>query len=293
MATTNTSAPQAKGQKKDLAFLHAKKRAGQKITMLTCYDYPTALLEDEAGIDIIFVGDSVGTNMLGYKSEREVTMDDMLHHVLAVRRGTQNAYLLADMPYCSYDTPEIALRNAQLLIVAGADRVKLEGGQEQVATVSALAEAGLDVCGHIGYTPQTLGQPGKKARIQGKTHEQAIALVQSALALQQAGLDLIVLELVPELLSRIITMNLRIPTIGIGGGRFCDGQVLIVNDLLGLSPFRFRFVKQYAQLHDLELDALQQYRREVEAGTFPGEENAFPIEEDELRAVEEWAAREL
>ena len=285
--------PPVETTKKDLAYLQARKKAGQKVTMLTCYDYPTALLQEEAGIDIIFIGDSVGTNMLGYTSEREVTMADMLHHVAAVRRGVTNAYLLADMPFGSYDTPELALANAHRFIELGADGVKLEGGQEQVETVRALAQAGIDVCGHIGYTPQTLGQPGKKARIQGKTADQGISLLQSALALQEAGLKMLVLELVPEKLSKIITERLVISTIGIGGGRYCDGQVLINNDLLGLSSFRFRFVKQYAQLHDLELAAYQAYKAEVESGAFPGEDNAFPIEDDELHAVEEWAQEHL
>lgn len=274
--------------KKDLTFLHARKQAHQKITMLTSYDYPTACLEDQAGIDIILVGDSVGTNVLGYASEREVTMADMVHHLKAVRRGVVQAYLLADLPYQAYDTPALALTNATTLIAHGADAVKLEGGLEQVETVRSLTERGITVCGHIGFTPQTLHQPGRRARIQGRSFSQAITLLESAVALEQAGAKLLVLELIPEPLGKAVTECLHIPTIGIGAGRFCDGQVLIIHDLLGFTPFHLRFVKRYQQYRDLTLQALAQYKHDVEHGLFPNDETAFPMDDEERAKVEAW-----
>jgi len=274
--------------KKDLAFLYARKQAQQKITMLTGYDYPTACLEDEAGIDIILVGDSVGTNVLGYASEREVTMADMVHHLKAVRRGVVQAYLLADMPYQSYATPPVALDNAQTLLAHGAEAVKLEGGIEQVETVRRLTAQGITVCGHIGFTPQTLHQPGRRAKVQGRSFSQAVALLESAMALEQAGAKLLVLELIPEPLGKAITACLHIPTIGIGAGRFCDGQVLIIHDLLGLTPFHLKFVKRYQHSRDLTRQAMAQYKRDVEQGLFPSEETAFQMDEAERINIETW-----
>jgi 3-methyl-2-oxobutanoate hydroxymethyltransferase len=274
--------------KKDLAFIHAKKQARQKITMLTGYDYPTACMEDQAGIDIILVGDSVGTNVLGYSSEREVTIEDMVHHLKAVRRGVAQAYLLVDLPYQSYETPQQAFVNARTLLDHGADAVKLEGGIEQVETIRRLTAQGINVCGHIGFTPQTLHQPGRKARVQGRSSSQAIALLESAIALEQAGAQLLVLELIPEPLGKAITECLRIPTIGIGAGRFCDGQVLIIHDLLGLTPFHLRFVKRYQQYRELTLQAIGQYKHDVEQEVFPTGETAFEMDEDERLKVEEW-----
>jgi 3-methyl-2-oxobutanoate hydroxymethyltransferase len=274
--------------KKDLAFLQAKKGI-QPLTMLTCYDYPTACLEDQAGIDIIFVGDSVGTNVLGYTSEREVTMADMVHHLKAVRRGVTHAFVLVDLPYQSYATSHLALENATTFLAHGADAVKLEGGREQEAIVRGLTEHNITVCGHIGFTPQTLRQVGKKARVQGRTVEQAQALVQSAVALEQAGAQLLVLELVPEPLAKLITERLRIPTIGIGAGRFCDGQVLIVNDVLGITPFQLRFAKQYQHYHDQTLQAIEQFQHEVEQRDFPSEANVFGMEERMFADVAAWA----
>jgi 3-methyl-2-oxobutanoate hydroxymethyltransferase len=274
--------------KKDLAFLRAKKEAQQKITMLTGYDYPTACLEDQTGIDIILVGDSVGTNVLGYASEREVTMEDMVHHLKAVRRGVVQAYLLVDLPYQSYETTQLALANATALLAHGADAVKLEGGIEQVETVHSLTAQGITVCGHIGFTPQTLHQPGRKARVQGRSFSQAIALLESAIALEQAGAQMLVLELIPEPLGKAITECLRIPTIGIGAGRFCDGQVLIIHDLLGLTPFHLTFVKRYQEYRALTLQAMAQYRHDVEQCLFPSGETAFQMDADESLKVERW-----
>jgi 3-methyl-2-oxobutanoate hydroxymethyltransferase len=280
--------PHTHPSKKDLAFIDAKKQAGQKITMLTGYDYPTACLEEQAGIDIILVGDSVGTNVLGYTSEREVTMADMVHHLKAVRRGVKQAYLLVDLPYQSYETPQQALVNARIFLDHGADGVKLEGGREQTETIHQLTAQGIGVCGHIGFTPQTLHRPGRKARIQGRSSSQAIALLESAMTLEQAGAQLLVLELIPEPLGKAISECLRIPTIGIGAGRFCDGQVLIIQDLLGLTPFHLRFVKRYQQSRELTLQAIAEYKHDVEAGVFPASDMAFEMDEDERLKVEEW-----
>jgi 3-methyl-2-oxobutanoate hydroxymethyltransferase len=288
MQMMNDHEPSRPLAKKDLAFIHAKKQAHQKITMLTGYDYPTACMEDQAGIDSILVGDSVGTNVLGYASEREVTMADMVHHLKAVRRGVAQAYLLVDLPYQSYATPQQALTNATTLLDHGADGVKLEGGIEQVETIRRLTAQGISVCGHIGFTPQTLHQPGRKARVQGRSSSQAIALLESAIALEQAGAQLLVLELIPEPLGKAITESLRIPTIGIGAGRFCDGQVLIIHDLLGLTPFHLRFVKRYQQYRELTLQAIAAYKHDVEAGNFPGGDTAFEMDEDERLKVEQW-----
>jgi 3-methyl-2-oxobutanoate hydroxymethyltransferase len=277
-----------RSSKKDLGWFRARKQAQQKISMLTGYDYPTACLEDQAGIDIVLVGDSLGTNVLGYASEREVTMADMVHHLKAVRRGVTQAYLLADLPYQSYATPQLALENAMTLLAHGADAVKLEGGIEQVETIRRLTAQGISVCGHIGFTPQTLHLPGRKARVQGRSFSQATALLEGAIALEQAGAELIVLELMPEPLGKAITECLRIPTIGIGAGRFCDGQVLIIHDLLGMTPFHLRFVKRYQQARELTLQAMTQYKHDVEQGLFPSDEMAFQMDEDERLKVEQW-----
>ncbi|MBV9281259.1 MAG: 3-methyl-2-oxobutanoate hydroxymethyltransferase [Chloroflexi bacterium] len=253
--------------------------------MLTCYDYPTAVIEDQAGIDVVFVGDSVGTNVLGYSAETEVTMDDMVHHLKAVRRGVQDAYLLVDMPHQSYNTPERALENARRLLAHGAEGVKLEGGREQVEVVRALVADGIEVCGHIGFTPQTLGSKG---RVQARTFEQARTLIESALALEGAGAMMLVLELVTEQAARYATARLRIPTIGIGSGPYCDGQVLVIADVLGISPFTRKIAKRYQEYRDLTAQAVHQYKEEVEGRLFPTDANAFPTSEEDLRLLEAW-----
>ncbi len=265
----------------------AQKSAGEPITMLTCYDYPTAVMQDEAGLDIIFVGDSVGTNVLGYGSETEVTMEDMLHHLRAVRRGVKDAYLLVDMPHRSFRTPEIALKNARALIAAGAEGVKLEGGSEQRDVVRALAEDGIDVCGHIGFTPQTLSQPGGKGRVQGKSLESARTLIESADVLETAGIMLLVLELVTEGVAEIITRRLQVPTIGIGAGPACDGQVLVTTDLVGISPFTRKIARRYAEVREIETSAFRQYNGDVKAGRFPTGANAFPTDPEDLVQLRE------
>jgi 3-methyl-2-oxobutanoate hydroxymethyltransferase len=264
----------------------AQKRAGRPIVMVTCYDYPTAVIEDEAGVDIVFVGDSVGTNVLGYESETEVTMEDMLHHLRAVRRGVRHAYLLADLPSGAYDTPSMALDNARRLLDAGADGVKLEGGRDQVPVVAALIDAGIDVCGHIGYTPQTLSRPGGRGRVQGKSFERAMTLVRDADELDRAGVMLLVLELVTEEVARVISRRIVTPTVGIGAGRYCDGQVLVVPDLLGLSPITHRLARRYANWRETGSAAMRQFVNEVRSHVFPGEENVFPADPDELARLE-------
>jgi 3-methyl-2-oxobutanoate hydroxymethyltransferase len=262
--------------------LLAKKRNNQKIVALTCYDYPTAVLEEQAGVDILFVGDSVGTNVLGYDNETEVTLDDIIHHLKAVRRGARQSYILADLPYATYETPEQALSNAQRLVAAGADIIKLEGVHIEI--VSHLIEHGIEVCGHIGLQPQTHQQKA----VQGKSFAQAKELLQEALALEAAGIKLLVLELVPEEVGKWITQRLNVPTIGIGAGRYTDGQVLIVNDILGITPRKLRLAKRYLDYQDSTLQAIAQYKQEVEQQIFPAEENVRHMVPEELQQFIDW-----
>ncbi len=273
--------------KKDIVYLHTKKQQ-QPITVLTCYDYPTACMQDEAGIDIVFVGDSVGTNILGYKSEMEVTMADMLHHLKAVRRGVTNAYLLVDMPYAADRNLKQAIANANLFLDAGADGVKLEGGTEKVPIVTALTEQRIEVCAHIGHNPQI---HGTKAATHGKTFAKAKELIETASALADAGAKLIVLEKITEEVSQIITDTLAIPTIGIGAGRFCDGQVLVINDVLGIGT-PFKHAKRYQDYNQLTFEAISQYKQEVENGSFPTDANVAHIAADKLIRVQKWLESE-
>ena len=270
--------------KKDITYLHTKKQKRQPITVLTCYDYPTACLQDEAGIDIVFVGDSVGTNVLGYKNETEVTMADMRHHLKAVRRGVTDAYLLVDMPYAADNNVPQAITNAKLFIADGADGVKLEGGIEKVPIVSALTEQGIDTCAHIGHNPQI---HGTKASTHGKTFAKSKRLIEAAKALAEAGAKLIVLEKITEEVSQIITDTLNIPTIGIGAGRFCDGQVLVINDILGIGP-PLKHAKRYQDYNHLTFEAICGYREEVANGTFPTDANTSHIPSDKLERVQKW-----
>ena len=270
--------------RKDIAYLHTKKQEQQPITVLTCYDYPTACLQDEAGIDIIFVGDSVGTNVLGYKNETEVTMADMRHHLKAVRRGVTDAYLLVDMPYAADSDVTQAITNAKLFLSDGADGVKLEGGIEKVPIVTALTEQGIEVCAHIGHNPQI---HGTKASTHGRTFAKAKQLIEAASALAEAGAELIVLEKITEEVSQIITDTVDIPTIGIGAGRFCDGQVLVINDILGIGP-PFKHAKRYQNYSHLTFEAICQYREEVANGTFPTDANTSHIPSDKLARVQKW-----
>jgi 3-methyl-2-oxobutanoate hydroxymethyltransferase len=268
--------------KKTSEQLIAKKQRQQKIVALTCYDYPTAILEEQAGIDVIFVGDSVGTNILGYDNETQVTMDDIVHHLKAVRRGAPQSYILADLPYASYETPDQALDNAQRLVSAGADIVKFEGVQPDLATY--LIKHDIEVCGHIGLQPQTHQQKA----VQGKNFVQAKELLEGALDLEASGIKLLVLELVPEEVGKLITERLQIPTIGIGAGRFTDGQVLIVNDILGITPRKLRLAKRYQDYQNTTLRTIHRYADDVVQQMFPAEENVRHMAIEELQELTEW-----
>ena len=257
--------------------LRAMKERGEKIAMLTAYDYPTARLLDEAGVPIILVGDSLGMVVLGYRSTLPVTMADMLHHVSAVVRGTQRAHVVADMPFMSYQaSPEDALRNAgRFLQEAGAQSVKLEGGTSVADTVRRLVEAGIPVMGHIGLTPQSVNQFGGY-KVQGKTPASAVKLLNDAVALEQAGAYAIVLETIPAPLGRLVSERVSIPTIGIGAGPYCDGQVQVLHDMLGLfGDFVPKHAKQYAHLAQEIGRAVREYLTEVQEGSFPTERESF------------------
>ncbi len=257
--------------------IRSKKKAGSRITMLTAYDYSTAVLVDQAGVDMILVGDSLGMVILGYDSTVPVTMEDMLHHASAVRRGVNRAIVVGDMPFMSYQvSQEEALRNAGRFIKeAGCHAVKLEGGVAMADTVERIVKAGIPVMGHIGLTPQTATALGG-FKVQGRDEDSARQLIQDARALAQAGAFSLVLECVPSGLAEAITKEINIPTIGIGAGPHCDGQVLVTNDLLGLFPkFVPKFVKKYANLAPVIQDALTQFINDVSTGGFPGHEHSF------------------
>jgi 3-methyl-2-oxobutanoate hydroxymethyltransferase len=271
-------------KKVTIADLQGRKEAGEKITMLTAYDYGMASFIDQAGIDMILVGDSLGMVVLGYDSTVPVTMEEMLHHCRAVRRGVRWAFLVGDMPFMSYNTGrEEAIRNAgRFLKEAGCDAVKLEGGLEVVETVGAIVTAGIPVMAHIGLTPQTVSKLGG-FRVQGRDAETARRVLDSARALEEAGAFSVVMECIPDTLAGRITRSLRMPTIGIGAGPECDGQVLVSNDLLGTyEKFQPKFVKQYARLYPLIRQAFMDYIREVRGGVFPGPEHSFSMEKKEL-----------
>ncbi|HEV8490022.1 MAG TPA: 3-methyl-2-oxobutanoate hydroxymethyltransferase [Candidatus Limnocylindrales bacterium] len=266
----------------DVARLYAD---GARIPMLTAYDFPTAKLLDEAGIPMLLVGDSVGRVILGYDSEVRVTMAEMLHHTKAVTRGATGALVVADMPFLSYSNPEDALANAgRFLSEAGAQAVKVEGGVRTSRVIEALVKAGIPVMGHIGLTPQAINAIGK-IRVQGKTREQARSLLADALAVQEAGAFAIVLELVPEQLAAAITERLRIPTIGIGAGAGCSGQVQVVTDLLGLDSWHPKHARPYADLRGSILQAASAWAADVVAGTFPGPDQTVRMEDAVLDEV--------
>lgn len=251
------------------------KQAGEPIACVTAYDFPSARLADEAGVPVVLVGDSLGNAVLGYDSTLPVTLGDMLHHARAVVRGARNALVIADMPFMTYQpSAEDAMRNAgRLLQEGGAQAVKLEGGRTVAPTVQRLVEAGVPVMGHVGLLPQSVHQTGGY-RAQGRTPEQARALMDDALALQEAGAFAVVIELVPGDVASEVTRRLAIPTIGIGAGPGCDGQIQALHDLLGLSERTPRHAKRYADLGGAMLDALRAYRDDVGARRFPGHEHA-------------------
>lgn len=261
--------------------LKEKKGLGEKITMLTAYDYPMAGILDNIGVDTILVGDSLGNVVLGYESTVPVTMDEMIHHCRAVKRGVKYSFLIGDMPFLSYQISiEKAKSNAGRFIKeGGCDAVKLEGGMEMAETVKSIVKIGIPVVGHIGLTPQTAGALGG-FKVQGKDIASAKYQLDSAIALEEAGVCLIVLECVPDKLAELITQKVGVPTIGIGAGAECDGQVLVINDLLGMFPkFIPKFVKQYANLYPSIEDAVKNYINEVKSAEFPAKEHTFSIDE--------------
>lgn len=259
--------------------IRAARAQGRRLAMLTAYDYPTARLLDAAGIDILLVGDSVGNNVLGYDSTLPVTMEEMLHHTRAVTRGTRRALVVADMPYLSYQTSRRdALRNAgRFLKEAGAAAVKIEGGRKRAALVRAMVEAEIPVMGHIGLLPQSLHVMGGY-KVQGKRVDEARALVEDAQALEEAGAFSLVLEGIPEPVGRRVTQTVGIPTLGIGAGRFCDGQVLVFHDVVGLNTGPApRFVRRYADVAGVISDAARRFIEDVRAGAFPAEAETYSV----------------
>ena len=266
--------------------LELRRKKGARLAMLTAYDFPSARLVAEAGVDLILVGDSLGMVVLGYESTVPVTMDEMVHHVKAARRGAPAAFLIADMPFLSYGTPEQALANAaRFMKDAGADSVKLEGGVEAAPTVEALVRAGVPVLGHVGLTPQTASALGGY-KLQGKDEADARRIVEGAVALEQAGCWGVVLELVPAPLAQLITGRIGIPTIGIGAGPHCDGQVLVFHDMVGLfSGFTPTFVKRYAEVGATIRDAVARYAEEVRSGRFPAERQSFGMKDDVVKRI--------
>lgn len=266
----------------DIARLHAD---GTRIAVLTAYDFPTAQLLDEAGIPILLVGDSVGQVILGYETTVRVTMAEMVHHTKAVVRGSTRAMVVADMPFLSYSSPDEALRHAgTFLREAGAQAVKVEGGVRTARVIEALVRAGIPVMGHIGLTPQAINTFGK-VRVQGKTLDQARSLIADAYAVQEAGAFAMVVELVPEQLAAAITERLRVPTIGIGAGTGCSGQVQVITDLIGLGDFVPRHARPYAHVRETILEAATAFAADVAAGTFPGPEQTVRMDDAVLDEV--------
>lgn len=286
-APTKTKASETERAKVTTRVFRQKKKDGQPITMLTAYDYPTALAEDRAGIDAILVGDSLGMVVLGYPNTLPVTMEDMLHHCKAVARGAQYALLIGDMPFMSYQvSTEQAVANAgRFLQEAGMDAVKLEGGQDRADAVRHIVAAGIPVMGHLGLTPQSVNQLGG-FRPQARTSSAAKKLIDDSLALEEAGAFSLVLESVPARLAEWISKKLSIPTVGIGAGVGCDGQVLVTHDLLGLfDRFTPKFVKQYASLHSVMADAFGTFIEEVEQKKFPGDEHSVTMKDEQWNAL--------
>jgi 3-methyl-2-oxobutanoate hydroxymethyltransferase len=264
------------------------KQKGEKFAMLTAYDYSTAKTVDEAGIPLILVGDSLGTVILGYESTIPVTMEDMIHHTKAVVRGSKKALVVGDMPFMTYTiSTEDAMRNAARFIQeAGAQAVKLEGGVTVAERVKRIVDAGIPVMGHLGLTPQSVNQLGGY-KIQGKTVETAKKLIEDAIALEQAGAFAVVLETVPASLAALVTKKIGIPTIGIGAGSGCDGQVQVINDLLGsYTDFVPKHAKQYVKLADIIKNAVIDYQNEVKSGAFPTEKQSFTMDETILKSFE-------
>lgn len=273
--------------KKTVATFKDFKKNGDKITMLTAYDYSTAKIVDEAGVDSILVGDSLGMVMLGYEDTLSVTMDDMIHHIKAVSRGTKEALIIGDMPFLSYNTGvrDAVINAGRILSEGRAHCVKLEGGKEVCEVIRAIVDAKIPVCAHIGLTPQAVNAMGG-FKVQGKDYESAKRLIEDALAVQKAGAFAVVLECVPTLLAKKITEILDIPTIGIGAGKYCDGQVLVYQDMLGLyGDFIPKFVKQFSNAGEVMKLGIEAYVSEVKEETFPEEKHGFKISEDVIEKL--------
>ena len=275
-------------KKKGILDFRRMKKEGEKITWLTAYDYPTAQFEERAGIDMILVGDSMGNCVYGYSGGTvPVTMEQCIVHTEAVRRGAPNTFVMGDMPFLSYQTtPEDAVRNAgRFYKEAGVDAVKLEGGRRVSKVIKAIVDAGMVVCGHIGLTPQSTGQFGGY-KAQGRTAESAYELIKDARTVQEAGVSLLLLEAVTPEVGKFITEALEIPVYGIGAGPHCDGQLLIVSDILGIwEAFTPKFVKRYANMGEESVKAIQEYVSEVREGKFPTEEHWYKMIEGEAEKL--------
>lgn len=274
---------QQRPEKVTVPAVRASKERGEKLVCLTAYDYPTARIVDEAGTDIILVGDSLGNVVLGYDSTVPVTLDEMIHHTRAARRGVERALLVADMPYGTYHTGEDEAVRAALRLIkeGGAEAVKLEGGRNRVEVIRRLVNEEIPVMGHLGLTPQSLNKLGSY-RLQAKTADAALALVEDAKLLEGAGVFSVVLEVVPREIARVVTEAVGVPTIGIGAGAGCDAQILVTHDLLGLSFSRTspRFVRQYANVREAMNQAIQAYADDVRSGAFPSENESYPLPAD-------------
>ena len=268
--------------KNTVTTLQEQKNNGKKISMITCYDYSTAKIMEEAGVNTILVGDSLGNVMLGYEDTLQVTMEDMIHHCAAVSRAVKDTFVVCDMPFMSYQADvSDAVRNAGRLVQEGrANMVKLEGGVEVCPQIEAIVKASIPVCAHIGLTPQSINAFGGY-KVQGKTEAAAKKLIEDAFAVEKAGASMVVLEGVPAKLAKMVTEKLSIPTIGIGAGKDTDGQVLVMQDMLGMfKDFVPKFVKQFANMGDVMKEAFESYIKEVNDGTFPGEEHTYDIDDD-------------
>ncbi len=278
-------------KKVTIPYLKKKKEEGKKITMLTAYDYPISQMVNEAEIDIILVGDSLAMVFQGLTSTVPVTVDETIYHCKAVMRGNTTSHVVGDMPFLSYQTSvRDAVYNAgRIMKEGGVDSVKLEGGERMAEMVYGITRAGIPVMGHIGLTPQSASQLGG-FRVQGKDIESARQLIKDAIALEEAGAFALILEAVPSKLAKIVTEKVKIPTIGIGAGPYCDGQVLVTHDMLGVfDKFRPKFVKVYADIRKQIIDALIKYREEVEKVSFPTEEYSYEVSEETEKMFEEIA----
>lgn len=276
--------------RKSIQKIQSYKKEGKKITVLTAYDYSTAKYLDAAGVDIILVGDSLAQVALGYENTTDIGMDEMLVFTRAVSRGVENALLVADMPFMSFQIDKVqTMKNACELIKAGANAIKLEGCSDfAIDNIKHLTQNGIPVMGHLGFTPMSVNSIGGH-KIQGKDAQKTIDILKSALRLQSAGCFAIVLEMLPLQSSQFISQRLRIPTIGIGGGRFCDGQVLVSDDLLGkYDRFKPKFARQYSSLKDIIFNVAKAYCTDVESGSFPSIKESFTLEVEEIEKLENY-----